>query len=316
MPGLSVLLPIYNRDVTRLVAALVRQAPDWPGPVEILCYDDGSGEATRQTNRVVQTWPGVLYHELPHNVGRSAIRNRLAAAARHAWLLLLDNDSLLPDAQFLARYVAARATAPVLVGGTTYEPAEPSDPALRLRWLYGLQREARSASVRQRNAYSQLTINNILIRADLFRSIGLDEHLTRYGHEDTKLGWALRARQVPVLHLNNPVLHDGLEPAPEFLRKSRQAVLNLAQLFRSEGLGTDTKLLRSALRLRRLGLDQAYCQGFALVQRRVRRQVLLARPGSLRQFDALKLYWLLLALGRPETHRPQTKTANPVEAGG
>ncbi|QIX63032.1 glycosyltransferase family 2 protein [Hymenobacter lutimineralis] len=297
MSGLSVLLPIYNRDVTRLVEMLAQQARQWPGPVEILCFDDGSEDAVRALNRPMVAWAGVVYHELPANIGRSAIRNRLAAAAQHPWLLLLDNNISLPDDQFLARYATALATAPVLVGGTTYAAEAPTGPQL-LRWHYGRLREARAAKSRQRQPYAQFNLKNVLMRADVFRGIGLDEHLTRYGHEDTKLGWALQEQQVHVHHLDNPVLHDALEPAAEFLRKSRQAVLNLAQLYRAEGLGTDTKLLRSALRLRKMGLDQAFCRGFALVQRRVRRQLLQGVPGSLRQFDALKLYWLLLALGR------------------
>lgn len=299
MPGLSVLLPIYNRDVTRLVEVLTQQARQWPGPVEILCFDDGSREAIRALNRPMTAWTGVTYHELPANIGRSAIRNRLAAAAQYPWLLLLDNNISLPDDQFLARYAAALSTAPVLVGGTAYAAQAPAGPQL-LRWHYGRRREARAAHCRQQQPYAQFNLKNVLMRADLFRGIGLDEDLTRYGHEDTKLGWALREQQVPVHHLDNPVLHDALEPATEFLRKSRQAVLNLAQLYRAEGLGTDTKLLRSALRLRRLGLDQAFCRAFALVQRRVRQRLLLGVPGNLRQFDALKLYWLLLALGRSE----------------
>ena len=178
------------------------------------------------------------YHELPRNVGRAAIRNQLAAAAQHEWLLLLDNDSLLPDPQFLARYAAARTQAAVLIGGTCYAATPPADAALHLRWLYGQAREARPAAVRQAAPYGQLTINNALIRADIFRQFPLDERLTGYGHEDTKFGEQLAAAQVAVLHLDNPVLHAGLEPAAIFLQKSEQAVHNLARVYREDGLGS------------------------------------------------------------------------------
>ncbi|RAK69630.1 glycosyltransferase [Hymenobacter edaphi] len=293
--GLSVLIPVYNWPVEGLVRALLAQLSDWPGPAEILLLDDGSAPAFRQRHRPLAALPGVQYAELPRNVGRAAIRNQLAARAQYPWLLLLDNDSSLPDAQFLARYAAAAAQAPVLVGGTCYAPTPPAEATLRLRWHYGRQREQRPAARRQPQPYAQLTINNLLIQAEVLRRFSLDERLTRYGHEDTKFGWHLRAAGVPVLHLDNPVLHDGLEPAEVFLRKSRDAVRNLAVLYRAEGLGTDTRLLHAALRLRRLGLAGGARRTLQALEPRLRRQVLGAAP-NLRALDLLKLLWLLQEL--------------------
>lgn len=295
--GLSVLIPVFNHDVTPLVQALQAQVADWPGAVEIMCLDDGSAEAVRIGNRPLASLPGVCYEELPQNVGRAAVRNRLASAARHGWLLLLDNDSLLPDAQFLARYAAALGQAAVLVGGTTYASVPPSAPELMLRWNYGRRREARPAGVRQQAPHGQLTLNNMLVQAEVFRRFGLDEGLTRYGHEDTKFGWLLRQAGVAVRHLDNPVVHIGLEPASQFLKKSHDAVRNLALLYRAEGLGADTKLLQAALRLHRWGLGEAVRTAFRLRESQVRRNLLSARP-SLRQLDALKLYWLLTELAQ------------------
>ena len=88
MLGLSILIPIYNRDVTHLVQALVAQAADWAGPVEIICLDDGSLGQYRLINRELVELPSVSYEELPHNLGRSAVRNRLVATARKPWLLV------------------------------------------------------------------------------------------------------------------------------------------------------------------------------------------------------------------------------------
>ena len=293
MEGLSILIPVYNRAVLLLVQQLLGQVGAWGGPVEICCLDDASAPTWQAQNRTaLGSLTGVRYAELPRNVGRAAIRNQLAALARHEWLLLLDNDSLLPDAHFLARYAAARGVVPVLAGGTTYEPTPPTDAALRLRWLYGRQREARPAAARQSQPYSQLTINNLLVRAEVFRQFALDERLTRYGHEDTKFGWLLRRASVPVLHLDNPVLHDGLEPAATFLAKTHAAVRNLAQLHQAEGLGIDSRLVRMALRLRRARVTGLFQALFRPVRGVVRRHLLSDRP-NLRYLDALKLYWLL-----------------------
>lgn len=286
---------MYNRPVAELIDSLLAQRADWLGPLEVILLDDGSAEEFRLQNRPLAALPGLIYRELPRNVGRAKVRNQLAAAAQHEWLLLLDNDSLLPDQQFLARYAVARHRAPVLIGGTCYHAAPPADAALYLRWLYGQEREARPASVRQAAPYGQLTINNGLIRADVFRQFPLDERLTGYGHEDTKFGVELAAAQVPVLHLDNPVLHDGLEPAAVFLAKSEQAVRNLAQVYREDGLGTDSRLLQTALRLQRRSLAALARATLHLLASRLRRQLLSAQP-RLRNLDLLKLYWLLQAL--------------------
>jgi glycosyltransferase involved in cell wall biosynthesis len=189
--GLSVLIPVFNREVAALVASLLAQATEWPGPFEIILLDDKSAAACQVRNRLLASQPGVRYEELPANVGRAAIRNQLAARARYEWLLLLDNDSLLPDGQFLARYAQAvreQPAASLFIGGTTYAAAPPADPALYLRWHYGRTREMRPAAVRQRDPASQLTINNALLRWELLQNYPLDERLSGYGHEDTRLG--------------------------------------------------------------------------------------------------------------------------------
>ena len=293
--GLSILIPVFNWDVNELVESLLTQRADWPGVVEIILFDDGSQNKFRALNRPLGTRSGVRYHELAQNVGRAAIRNQLAAAAQHEWLLLLDNDSLLPDTHFLARYAAARDRAAVLIGGTCYSSLPPANPDLRLRWLYGQVREARTAGQRQQAPYAQLTINNALLQASILACYPFDERLSGYGHEDTLFGRALATGSVPVLHLDNPVLHAGLEPAAIFLAKSEEAVRNLAQAFRADGLGADSRLLQMARRLRQWGIAPLAQAALSAAEPRFRRNLLSATP-SLRAFDLLKLGWLLKQL--------------------
>jgi hypothetical protein len=95
-----------------------------------------------------------------------------------------------------------------------------------------------------------------------------------------------------VQHIDNPVLHDGLEPAAIFLEKSRQAVHNLAQVLRTDGLGADTRLARTAARLRAAGLASPARATLTALEPALRRHLLGPRP-SLRALDALKLLWLL-----------------------
>ena len=293
--GLSILIPVFNRNVAALVGSLRAQAAAWPGAVEIILLDDKSAEKYQQLNRPLAALPGVRYEELSANVGRAAIRNLLVARAKYDWLLWLDNDSLLPNDQFLVCYAQAALAEPaaaLFIGGTAYLPTPPADPRLRLRWLYGRAREMRPAAARQRDPGGQLSINNALVEKELVLKFPLDERLSGYGHEDTRFGLELARAGVVVRHLDNPVLHDGLEPAAVFLEKSHQAVRNLAQVLRTDGLGADTRLARTAARLRRAGLAGAARAALAALEPALRRNLLSVRP-SLRALDALKLRWLL-----------------------
>jgi len=78
----SILLPVYNQNVVALVEALLREATSLPLSFEIRVFDDGSTEATLEQNRPLQLVSGVVYQELPQNVGRSQIRYLLAQDAR------------------------------------------------------------------------------------------------------------------------------------------------------------------------------------------------------------------------------------------
>jgi len=292
MAGLSILIPIFNREVAELVHALLAQLPDWPGPTEIRLLDDGSAEKYRAANRPLATLPRVAYEELAANVGRAAVRNQLVAKAQYEWLLLLDNTSQVSDSRYLARYAAACGQAPVVAGGVRYADQAPATLALRLRWLYGRQREALPLAQRQAAAYDQLLVNNLLIQKVLLQQFPLDERLRGYGHEDTKLGWQLTAAGVPLCHLDNPIVHAGLETATAFLEKSEQAVRNLAQLLRQDNLGASSRLVQAVRRLQRARLAAGLQAVLTLGEPLLRRNLLSAKP-SLKALDALKLLWLL-----------------------
>ncbi|MFC7668442.1 hypothetical protein ACFQT0_14465 [Hymenobacter humi] len=274
---------------------MLAQRADWPGPVEIILFDDGSGEEIRKLNRPLGAQPGVRYHggaqrgprRHPQPGGRGLGAPGVAAAARQRQ----------PAArrQVFARYAAARHQAPLLIGGTSYAPLPPADTALHLRWLYGHSREARPAAVRQQAPHAQLTINNVLMHADILARFPLDEQLNGYGHEDTTFGLALAAARIDVFHLDNPVLHAGLEPAAAFLQKSEEAVHNLVQAFRDGGVAIDSRLLRLALRLRKLRLATPTRVALAAIEPPLRRNLLSATP-RLQAFDMLKLRWLLKLL--------------------
>ena len=96
-----------------------------------------------------------------------------------------------------------------------------------------------------------------------------------------------------------------LESAEVFLQKTHEGVRNLAWLYQQEGLGSNkTKLLRTALLLRRLGLDKVTQVTLRLREPHIRQNLLSPTP-KLGKLDKLKLYWLLNELANPASK--QTK---------
>ena len=102
------------------------------------------------------------------------------------------------------------------------------------------------------------------------------------------------ARTSPGIY-GNPAPVPGLEPAAIFLTKSEEAVRNLAQAFRTDGLSADSRLLQTARRLRKWGISALIQTALHSAEPRLRRNLLSANP-SLRAFDLLKLSWLLKRL--------------------
>ncbi|SDJ80342.1 hypothetical protein SAMN05421823_101150 [Catalinimonas alkaloidigena] len=285
---LSILIPVYNTDATPLVNALQAQLRHAAPGGEIRVYDDASPDETYHSRhgRLADD-PAITYRKLAQNVGRARMRNLLAEEATGEWLLFLDADSAVPHGDFLKHYLKRSNQAHVLAGGTYYTPRLPS-PAVALRWHYGRHREQRTAADRALHPYRSLTLNNLLIRRDVFLSIRLDETLRTYGHEDTRFGWELAQRRVPLLHIDNPVLHLGLEPNAVFLNKTREGVRNLKKLYRQEGLGQDTALVQAAHRLEPKSLQRLFIRTYDALAPLIEQNLHATSP-SLRAFDLFKL---------------------------
>ncbi len=287
---LSILIPIYNQDVIKLVQDLLAQCRELTTRFEIVLYDDASKEKYRKLHRPLNLEPEIRYVELRENIGRAAIRNRLAQDANYSYLLFLDNDSALPDNQFVKRYWESNNhdAADVIIGGTIYED-DPQSDAFMLRWTYGKEREERTAAQRSEHPYQSLTLNNILIKKATYLMFPLSTALNGYGHEDTKFGWELERAGIPIKHVDNPVIHLGLEVASDFLKKTKQAVKNLYQLYLTEENLPATKLITSYELLKKARLRRAFLFCFQPMKELVLDNLRSPEP-SLKYFDLYKLY--------------------------
>lgn len=257
---LSILIPTYDYDCRRLVSDLQAQAQQAGIAYEIIVTDDASPTAIyRERNREINRLGHCRLVELPENVGRARIRNRLADEARHEWLLFMDCDAEVISPTFIADYLR-HTDAEVICGGLCHADT-PASPAVSLRYAYEKRADRRRpARYRRARPYEQFTPFNFLIRRSLFQSIRFDETVRGYGHEDTLFGIALQHRGAAIRHIDNPLRHVGLEANSLFLEKTRSALRNLASM--EAAMQGHSSLLRAYGLLCRLRLHRLVAAWF------------------------------------------------------
>jgi len=237
---LSICVPVYNFKVVPLVKTLEEQATEAGIVFEIIVIDDCSTIDNKLFNNELASIKSVLYLELERNIGRSAIRNLFLKYTKFTHLLFLDCDSQISENQYLANYIKyMNNEEKVICGGRIYPNKQKNDRLYYLRWKYGVYRECIPAEKRGKNPYQSFMTNNFVIHRNVLEKIKFDEKLTGYGHEDSLFGFRLMQHKIPVLHIQNPVLHDYTETVNEFLYKTKQGLENLHFIHSSMQLGAD-----------------------------------------------------------------------------
>ncbi len=287
---LSILIPVYAESIVRLVSELVRQGRALEILFEVIVFDDGSSEAIKKENQPIAEILEVIYENLPRNLGRSAIRNKLGDRAKFPYLLFLDCDSYPASEDFLKNYFENLAPNTVLVGGTAY--AEKSPRGKELHWLVGSQREVVTAEQRALHPHHGFSSFNFVVPKDVFKKIKFDDTIIGYGHEDTLYGWSLKKAGIAVIHLENRLIHLGLDDATTFLEKRRTAIRNLLILQKKYTM-MDTRLLRTHARLSAIGLRPVIVGLFGFFENFLLRNLQSSHPRLLFFF-----WWSLVELDR------------------
>jgi hypothetical protein len=137
----------------------------------------------------------------------------------------------------------------VICGGSTYSDTPPGDPDKILRWKFGRNREQRKASERNKHPHSGFSTFNVLMEKSVFSKLRFNEELKQYGHEDTLLGYQLKKAGIEVLHIDNPLVHEGVESNREFINKTKLGIENLSHLY---DIVTDKRAFSSAVTMLRI----------------------------------------------------------------
>ncbi len=293
--GLSILIPVYNYNVTSLVRALSAQLLKTGNEGEIILLDDGSETGALTTNQSLQNIPSVLFYRNESNEGRMLARQKLSGLARYGYLLFLDCDSEIIKDDFLAAYfVLMKEDIPLASGGRVYTDTPPVECELMLHWKYGRKRESRQRKTGSRSVEGFLS-NNFLIRREVFKILDASLQIHDYGHEDTY--WGIQFEQAGFFcrFINNPVLHAAIEKADIYIEKSEKALDNLLLLEKNIDrrlISRHVRIFRWYLRLKRTGLSGLYLFFEKMFHGYFRRNLLSCKP-RLFFFDCYRLAVLI-----------------------
>ena len=92
---ISLLIPVLDYDIIALVHSMKDAMSKVPEFYEILIGDDGSASEYSEKYRSLET-ENVRVVTSEKNIGRAAIRNKLALEAKGDFILFIDADVMLP----------------------------------------------------------------------------------------------------------------------------------------------------------------------------------------------------------------------------
>lgn len=289
---LSVLIPVKNFDCSKLIKELHKQGETLGCQYEIIIAEDGTESDMLHLNSVADELRNSRRIVKKINIGRAAIRNLLATEAQYHNLVFIDCDAVVEKADFLKTYATALAGHKVVCGGMYHSESIPNKHCT-LRYRYEKEADkARDARTRNKAPYDRFTSFNFAIDKELFSSILFDTSITRYGYEDVLFGKELEKRGVEILHIENRLLHSGLEKNDVFLEKTELALTTLSEI--KDKIG-DTPLLRTVDKLNRCHLVGLF-MGYWKCNRKRLRKNLLGKSPSLLKFKIYKLgYYISLS---------------------
>lgn len=283
---LSILIPAYNYNIVALAQSLHQQALEQLVDFELIVMEDGSTQFLNE-NREIEKLENCRYIISEKNIGRSAIRNKLADEAKYEHLLFMDGDAEVHTTNYIEKYLAFCHEDSIVIGGTAYDPNE-HNPQYSLRLKYGRKREARTAPERDKSNFATF---NFLISKKIFNRVRFDENIDGYGHEDMLFGHQLHQLGYEFVQIENPLIHKGLDDNRTFIRKTEESARNLYLLYKTGKypyLNRESKLLNTYIQIDSYRLTRLFSFIYTFTSS-VIQKCLCSKNPSLRLYDFYKL---------------------------
>lgn len=289
---LSVLIPVYNYPVSDLIESIHKMLDSNSIAYEIIILEDGSTITEYiDNNRKAAELSNCKFLVNSLNKGRTQSRNFLAETAQFENLLFLDSDVLPADSLFIEKYSSFLKTKfDVICGGYMYQNEKPEKDKI-LRWTYGKEREEAKAEIRNEKPFQYIFSGNLLIKKDLFLKVNFNENQSLYGM-DVFIAYRLFIENTIIQHINNPIIHLGLEKNEIFFDKCLEAVRTRKKhLLNKPEIEQINPLLFHYKRLKKYNLDRLFKIIFKISEPFLKRRILSSNP-SLFCLDLYRLGYI------------------------
>lgn len=251
---LSILIPVYNYDVFKLVSELKHQADNLGIIYEIIVQDDASVSFSSENNQI-NSLANCFFSINKENLGRGRNINSLCSKSKYDYVLIMEADALPQNKSYLKNYIDLLSKKPeVIFGGVKYPDSIPPNEKI-LRWKYGRNREIKTLCQRLQNKYDFVLTWNLLLKKDILLQFPFPEFIHEYGYEDIVFIKKLQLNSVSITHIENVLIHYNDEENLDFIKKAEKAVKNLHDLISSEKIDSkDVKLTKIYAFLKNLRL--------------------------------------------------------------
>lgn len=287
---LNICIPVFNYDVYPLVKSLFEKCLNEKIDFRIIVYEDGSNSKFVEKNKRITEFPEVSHFINEVNSGRSAARNYLISKSESGKILFIDCDSALPDNNYIKNYIL-HFEKPIVCGGTIYKPSQ-KKTGHELRYKYGIHREMIPAKQRNINPNNAFATNNFLISKEIISEIKFREFLHKYGHEDSLFGHDLKEHNINIFHIDNPVIHEGIESNEIFLKKTEEGLENLIIIENSNEIDksftTEIRIVNTYLQLKKYCLAWLPQLLYKMFKNNIKKHLLASKNPSLYLFDLYK----------------------------
>ena len=274
---LSILIPTYNYYIYDLVLNIHEKCLKENIDFEIICLDDNSDVNYAKANKKIEELSSCHYKISSENKGRVATREHLAKLAKNKWLLFLDADVIPKNDNFITKYLNyIDQDYKAIFGGFYYD--ENSNKKHLLRWKYGKQKEEVTAHKRNSHPYKVIISANLLIVKNTYLSLSKQVKTNTYGG-DLIFAALLKEKNISILHIDNEVIHFGLEDNSSFLKKQKDAVkLLYDSVEKREITKHDNSLLKTHSRIKKIHLNRLFSWFYKSCNGIIEKQLLSNKP--------------------------------------
>lgn len=291
----SILIPVFNYDCSLLVANLIQQGDALKAKedfdYEIILADDHSTQqdTIKKNISTLSSCKQGIYLSQNTQHGRARNRNSAIRIAKGDFIIFIDCDAQIPNGHFLENYWNTRHLASIIVGGIINPTSCPQGSELRFKYEKNAEK-FRALKYRTENPYKHFSTFNFMAQREILGNIMFNQDLTEYGYEDTLLGLELHNHNISIAHIENPLIHLGINNNQDFLKATEAAMRNLYKL---PMLHSSVGPSRFANIIEKFHLKQFFSFAFALLRKPIRHNLLSHHP-SLFLFNIYKVGYYCL----------------------